>query len=155
MTDALRPGPKGTPLPGGTVVLRLAIPSKDQMVSEVSFELSSEDKASDLQSLTVWAEDLTPADRARALMAKNKAAYRLVLFLNTSDIRAIKTPADCPIPTLDTVWDLDSRPGAEGHAGIIGLMRPTGGNRESYKALRTRLVDAVFKIETLPEITAD
>jgi hypothetical protein len=152
MINALRPGPKGTPLPGGTIVLRLAVLSKDQKPSAYSFELSSDDKKSDLKSLTVWAEELTSAEKARDLMGEKKADYRFVLYLDTDDIRAIETPINSSF--LDTVWDTDLRPGADGHAGIIGLLRPDGGVKESYRALRTRLADAVFKTELLPEITA-
>src|SRR6266545_1749485 len=76
----LRPGQQGARLPSGVSVLRLAPLSSDALetpkASVAHFILSTDDKASALQSLTVWAKDLTPAKTAREFMGENKAAYR-------------------------------------------------------------------------------
>jgi hypothetical protein len=119
---------------------------------ESHFSLSTPDEQSELQSLSVWVKDLTPAEKARELMGANRVAYRLALHLNVDDIRAIRIATDFPEPPLDVVWDPDPRPGAEGHAGIIGLMRPPGGERMKYKALRAKLAQ-IATVEILPEIT--
>jgi hypothetical protein len=155
MTSTLRPGPKGTPVPAGVIVLRLAKLSKDAIESrranETHFSLSTDDEESGLQSLTVWARLLTSAIKARELMGDHKASYRLALYLSVDEIRAVRVSADFPVFPLDIVWDTDDRPGAEGHAGIIGLMRPPGGERMKYKALRARLAQIAI-VEILPDI---
>lgn len=72
MTDAIIPGQKGEPLPAGVIVVRLAKPSlnaaETHQANPLHFELSSDDKASDLQSLSVWVKALTPPEVARRLM---------------------------------------------------------------------------------------
>lgn len=158
MTDSLEPGTTGTPLPRGVTVLRLAKLSmgilESRRAHESHFSLSSDDEKSELKSLSVWAKDLTASQKARELMGESRFAYRLVLYLNVDNIRSIQD--DFPFMPLNVVWDLDPRPGAEGHAGIIGLMRPPSGIKAHYKALRVRLADIVnandANIEILPEM---
>jgi hypothetical protein len=156
MTNSIQPGSTGTPLPGGIIVLRLSRLSKDflesQQPSESAFILSTDDENSELKALSVWAKDLTPAEKARELMGEKRAAYRLILHLNVDEVRAIRISKDFPVTPLEVVWDTDSRPGAEGHAGITGLLRPPSGERKLYKALRVKLTQIVTKIELLPEI---
>jgi hypothetical protein len=150
----LQPGQEGERLPDGVIVLRLGKLSKDAQLApeanEMHFTLSSEDKASKLQALTVWAEELTSAQTARDLMGANRAEYRLVLHLNVDDIRAIRYPSDSTESMLEVVWDPDTHPGAEGHAGIIGLNR---GAKATRKALRLRLADLANRIK--PELLPD
>lgn len=93
MNSGLRPGAKGEPLPDDVFVIRLGKPSTDalalQKAHESHFALSTADEQSELQSLSVWARDLTSAEQARELMGENKAAYQLALHLNVDAIRAI------------------------------------------------------------------
>ena len=146
----LQPGQEGERLPDSVIVLRLGVLSKDAQLApranETHFTLSSDDKASKLQSLSVWAEELTSAEAARELMGENSAEYRLVLYLNVDDIRAIRHPPDSTEALLDVVWDPDTRTGAEGHSGIIGMMRDKG----TRKVLRLRLID-LAKPKLLPD----
>jgi hypothetical protein len=135
----LRPGQHGERLPDQVIVLRLASLPSDGIprATPEHFNLSSEDKASELQSLTVWAKDLTPAKKAREFMGEKKALYRVILYLNVDHIRAIRVPSAPTEALLDVVWDRDGRHGAEGHAGITGLMC----ERIHRKALRVKLAD--------------
>ncbi len=157
MNDSVIPGNKGECLPDIIVVVRLAKPSMDSLESNRAqashFSLSSADEATELQSLSVWAREITPLEIARELMGANRAEYRLALSLTVKDIRSICITAEFPKPPLDVVWDPDPRPEAGGHAGIIGLMRPPGGERIKYKALRAKLAD-IAVVEILPEIKA-
>ncbi|MFN8495730.1 MAG: hypothetical protein U0350_49520 [Caldilineaceae bacterium] len=142
-------------MPGGITVLRLAKLSKDiiesRRANETHFSLSTEDEKSELQSLTVWIKQLTSAITARELMGETKSAYGVVLYLNVDDVRAIRVSEDFLTAPLNVVWEPDDRLGAEGHAGIIGLMRPPGGERLKYKALRARLAQ-IATVEFLPDM---
>jgi hypothetical protein len=69
--------------------------------------------------------------------------------LPVDSIRAINVPAS-PQVALDVVWSKlfqegtelpDPRPGAGGHAGIMGLLRPPGMEKSIYKTLRVRFAD--------------
>lgn len=154
MTTSILPGSKGEPLPNKIVVIRLAKLSTDSSdlhrAHPSHFSLSTADEASELQALSVWARDITPPATARALMGENRAAYRLALHLKTEDIRSVGTFLNS---SLDIVWDPDPRPGAGGHSGIIGLMRPPGGERKIYKALRAKLAE-IASVEVLSAIEA-
>jgi len=94
MTSSIRPGPTGTPLPSGMIVLRLARLSKDglelQSAHESHFALSTDDEAGDLKSLSVWAKNLTAARQARELMGEKRTVYRLVLSLNVDTVRSVR-----------------------------------------------------------------
>lgn len=166
MIAQVRPGGKGEPLPPGEVVLRFAKESKDfrerGKVNPAAFELSNLDKQSDLKALSVWAESLTTVDQALNFMTDNKDSYRLVVRLNVDQIRALRPEPDCAdVPYLDVVWDPllidqngssipDTRPGASGHAGLTGLMRPGGISKSYYKSLRSQLADLANAV-VLPE----
>ncbi len=153
MPQPLQPGPPGEPLPDGEDVLRLLRASKDGRASELAFTLSPADEASVLVSLSVFARRLTRTSEALALMEPEKqAAYRRCALLGVEAIRALRPSPDSPdVPALDVVWDPlevspgqpGPRPGAAGHAGITGLLRPVGlaNAKLFYKSLRSQLAD--------------
>jgi hypothetical protein len=154
MQDRLRPGSKGEPLPEGQTVFRLGKPTKDGFVaSPVHFELSTKDEQSELQALSVWVEGLTTVQQSLEFIESNREALRLVLYLSVDTVRGIRPdPDSLDVPPLDVVWDPltlqngngtepDTRPGAEGHAGITGLKRPPRVSRTHYKSIRSQLAD--------------
>ena len=150
----VQPGEKGTPLPDGSSVIRLAKLSSQTLETlqahESNFSLSTEDEESELQSLSVWERSLTPPRKARELMGPNRDQYRLALNLEVNEIRALNLLQLLSVLALDVVWDPDPRSGAEGHAGIIGLRRPPGGNRSIYKTIRAKLA-RLAQVELIPE----
>ncbi len=151
MRPPIQPGARGEPLPADEDAFRLIRASKDGKVSEASFTLSEEDKQSALQSLSVFALRLTVPAQALALMESEKqAVYGLYALLGVAAVRALRPSPDSPdVPSLDVVWDpLPAFPdsqaaGAEGHAGITGLLGPTGltDAKILYKSLRSQLAD--------------
>jgi hypothetical protein len=141
----LQPGKEGEPLPSGEWVLRLTVASKDFLetgqVSPEVFSFSTEDRQDDPPHLSVWAEQLTSPEQAWTLMGQ-KPHYRLALRLNVDAIRALRPNPDSPeLPNLDVQWhpllaedgSPDRRPGAEGHAGIIGLHAGMSAQRKSWR----------------------
>ena len=84
-------------------------------------------------------------------MGEKRNEYRLALHLNVNDIRAINLQPEAPNPPLDVVWDPIDMPQAEGHAGIIGLIKPNGAPKAVYKAIRAKLA-RIATVELLPEI---
>ena len=150
MTEPLQPGKTGEPLSTSEVVFRLLKASKDGVAVEAHFALSEEDKQAKLPALSVWAVRLTTPEQARHFFAVEKQAdYALCALLNVEDVRTLGIP-ELPHPVLEVVWDTlyeegitlpDTRPGAKGHAGITGLVKPPGMERRIYKKLRTRLAD--------------
>jgi hypothetical protein len=83
-------------------------------------------------------------------MGDSKEAYSRYCLFNVDEVRALQLHPDVPEPPLDVVWDpltiagteeQDTRPGAEGHAGITGLLRPPGMEKLLYKNLRSQLAD--------------
>lgn len=150
----LRAGQKKERLPDGESVLRLLKKTtKDGKVSPDEFELSTLDKQSELQSLSVWAERLTSPEQAREFMGEKKDAYSLFCSFMVDQIRALRPdPDNKDVGSLDVVWDPlvvmqgetgapDPRPGAEGHAGITGLLRPLGLPKPHFFSLRSQLAD--------------
>jgi hypothetical protein len=147
-------GQHSDPLPDSIDVVRLADPAKDtsqtNRAHETHFELSSKDKESPLQSLSVWASELTPPLVARTFMGPTGRKYTLALHLDVSEIRRL-TIADKPDERmLDVVWDHLEISGAEGHAGLVGLKRPPQGISLHYRALRAKLAK-LARVEILPE----
>jgi len=136
----------GETLPGSCTVVRLAKPTSDGALAlPIHFELSSKDKASELKSISVWEESLTPAAIARTLMNDMDNGYTLGLSMSVDAIRALsvvieESPARQVI-SLDVVWDRDCRAGAEGHAGITGLHRQPGHPKLQYKMMRSKLAE--------------
>ncbi len=149
MTHFLQGEETGMPLPDEEVVLRLIKASKDGQALEVHFALTDKDKEPPLYSLSVWAESLTSPLEAREFMGENKLAYEIYCRLSVTRIRTVTTP-DLGKPVLDVVWDTlyeegtnirNTRPGAKGHSGITGLLKPPNMEKRIYKTLRTRLAD--------------
>jgi hypothetical protein len=153
------PGKDGDPLPNGALIFRIgknthASPAaiEQRKALPAMFELSSEDKESPGQRLSIWAEELTIADQAWDFMGANPART-IVACLNVDKVRAIQAqPGFVP---LQIEWEQaliddgsgnerpSTRPGAAGHAGIAGLNQ--GGNGKIHsnqrKALRSALAD--------------
>jgi hypothetical protein len=158
----LRPGQDGEPLPAGEWVLRLAVLTQDiretGRPSPKAFELSSEDRQGTPPRLSVWAERLTTPHQAWLLMGA-RPQCRLVLRLGVDTIRSLRPEPDSPdVPALDVPWERlmirdengrlvpDTRPGAEGHAGITGLAREGGLTRLHTKSLRSQLADTAIAL---------
>jgi hypothetical protein len=164
MDHQLRPGQKGEPLPEGEVVFRLGKTPKDfsigsSRINPEAFELSSKDEKADIPSLTVWAERLTTREQALDFIESKREAVRCIIFLGVDQIRSLRPEPDSPdVLSLNVVWVPlvteengvivpDRRPGAEGHAGIIGLVKRSGVNKWYYKSLRSQLADkATFEL---------
>lgn len=153
-----------TPLPEGFWIIRLAIPPKDyQETARVSavqlgndFILSSEDKKSVPPHLSVWAEQLTSPSQAYQFLIENRpdSPRKLVVRLNVDSIRNLKSSI---FPEgkqfLDVLWIhlfkdskqhkvRDTRAGANGHAGIVGLdedSAPSSLSQKQKKKLRKDL----------------
>lgn len=151
MSNQMQRGQRFDPLPNDVEVVRLgrrSFSSDPRQAHESDFALSTEDKRAEVPLLSVWATALTPATQAREFMGDAKANYRLALYLDTTAIRNIP---DVELPRIDTVWDPDDRPGAEGHAGIVGLHRPEGRARDQYRRLRVHLA-RIARVEMLPPL---
>lgn len=146
-------GMHGEPLDALENVIRLLKPLRDGIVTDADFTLSPADEFSPLQSLSVWAENRTPLAQALVFMGKPET-YSLYAVLNVGDIRTLSIEKEPPQMVLDVVWDKlenDNRAGAEGHAGITGLLRPTGIPKLLYKELRRKIADlARNNLHSLP-----
>jgi len=147
MIYELKQGQQGEPLPDAVIVFRLGFPSKDapnELIANVGhFALSTEDRASELKALSVWAKDLMPPEQACSLMGDRASAYRMALHLNVDEIRVLHLKVELMDYPLDVVWDPHPDPIIQGHSGITGLLQPHGlpdGVRK-YKRLRLKLVE--------------
>ena len=151
-----RPGSDGDLLPAGTLVFRIgkrADPSpealKQKKPPEILFKPSSDDEESPGKRLSIWVEELTLPDQGWAFMGCDPAKT-MVACLNVDAIRAIQPPE--PFDPLGAEWEqallpdgsVNNLPGAEGHAGITGLLQGGNGKMDSKrrKALRSKLADA-------------
>lgn len=164
---ALVPGNDGDPVPAGLRIFRIG---RDTDVSpvvierkkalEIMFELSEEDKEAEVPRLSVWVEPLTVADQAWDFMGK-KPNRTVVACLSVDAVNAIQ-PEDQFVP-LRVEWERamvddgsgskapNTRPGAEGHAGIVGLNQGSKGKTDKFrrKALRSALAD-LARISDVP-----
>lgn len=146
--SSIRPGRDGEPLPRGTLVFRIgksAQPSpeaqRQRKALPVMFEPSSADKASASKCISIWVEELTVADQGWAMMGANPK-NTVVACLEADAICGV--PAQPGFQPMRTVWeaarlpngDLNTHPGAEGHAGIWGLIQGEG-NLDKAKKLET------------------
>ncbi|MBI2192386.1 MAG: hypothetical protein HYU36_10410 [Planctomycetes bacterium] len=152
---AVKRGVEGEPLPGEEVVFRLWRKGKDGTRDELvaAFELSSDERRSLRPTLSVFAEGLTSHEQAFEITGKN-SLKRLVLRMQVCEIRKIDlVPPDLNFRGLDVIWVQaklqengrevpDERPGAEGHAGILGLSSPP--NKNSRKVLRVKLAELAY-----------
>jgi hypothetical protein len=91
--------------------------------------------------LSVWDEDRTTLDQAKAIYARECIGFSL----NVADIRRVSVPGsdkklrvvrDDSLPPDKTDW-----PGADGHCGIVGVHRPPGAPKAAFKNLRRTLCD--------------
>jgi hypothetical protein len=136
-----------------------------QWAHPAAFELSTEEMKDVNPRLSVWAERLTQPRQAWELMDR-KPQYRLVYYLAVDGIRSLVPELGIPeLPLLDVLWHpkllatasgemvRDTRPGADGHAGITGLNRPEQIPRSHYKLLRFRLAEKalVRSLDSLSE----
>jgi hypothetical protein len=138
------PGPDGTPIPVGSQIIRLAaLQPKDYhetgRISPLVFKLSSTELSGKPARLSVFVDGLTTPAQAAAILGRPN--YSLVIHFGVDQVRGLRPSPDTPlVPGLDVLWDHIDRiyPGAEGHAGIIGLDHPSRAVRKSF---RTRLAD--------------
>jgi len=135
-------GEDGQPLPDGEVVFRFAIAPKDfdrdgkpLSVSLGSFELSSQEKFNPPPRLSVFAASVTTYDQGWLIAG---AKHDLVFDLSVHEVRLLRIPHDNP--SIDVVWHhIESdAPGAQGHAGLIGLAE---GDKLKKKKLRFALAE--------------
>jgi hypothetical protein len=126
--------PKGNhlyPVDSSLYVFRLARPSKDFEdkksifpISFEAFEMSSADKEGTPPHLSVWVEGYTTPSEAYAFL-KPESPNKIICWLNVGDIRSLSSNVEGQVYTnlLDILWVNieNSRPGAEGHAGIIEM----------------------------------
>jgi len=144
------------------MVFKLACPPSDfeengevlAVHLESAFILSTKDKESVPPHLSVWIESLTTYQQAYSFLSEN-SNLTLVLRLNVDKIRKINISfGEIDYSNLlNVIWvyifqDInsqqvpDSRPGAIGHAGIIGLddkSAPTHLSKKQKQAFRKRL----------------
>jgi len=137
----------GTPLQDEERVLRVYLKSLQGNIPPNAFELSSTDKKEG-NRLSVWACSLTTCAQALVLMNKNSDFFA-ACSLQVEHIRNLRLdvmPDD--FQNIDTIWHIlhdDTRPGALGHAAIIGL-RQTCLNPVHRKDLRLKLAEIAEKI---------
>ena len=153
--NPLRPADDCVPIPAGLLVFRISknavrspVATDRRQALEMLFELSTEDKKSPGQRLSIWIERLTLPDQAWAFTGSSPEKT-VVVCLNVDEIRAI-TPSG-PFHPLDVEWERalhedgtpNTLPGAEGHVGITGLNQGGKGKIDSSKrkALRSQLAD--------------
>lgn len=144
-----------TPVPDHHFVLRLAKPSKDfaekgnilPIQLDEEFNLSTTDQKSTPPHLSVWVESMTTPQQAYDFLGTD-SPRKLVLRLNVKETREIQgnCGADTYSNLLDVIWVhlfdespekciRDSRPGADGHSGIIGL------DEKSVKSVTDKLTN--------------
>ncbi len=148
-----QPRSDGEPLPAATLVFRIAkgVRVNSQALTkgealEIFFKPSKDDEKSPGRRLSVWIEELTLPDQAWDF-AERDPAYTMALCLGVDDIHAVIPPE--PFDPLNVEWEKaklkdgsdNTKPGAEGHAGISGLLQ--GGKKDTArrKELRSRLAD--------------
>jgi len=110
------------------------------------FEPSSADKGSESKSISIWVEELTVPDQGWAMMGA-KPNNTVVACIDADKIA--QAPAQAGFQPMKAVWEkatvqnIDGttspnlHPGAEGHAGIWGLLQ--GGDSKADKAKRLAL----------------
>ena len=134
-SDRLFAGNTGELLLPETTVFRVVKLSLDGQVQADQFDLSTLDRNSTPPSLSVWSEELTTLVQARRFLNNPEKTH--AALLRVEDVKGIRpSPDNVEIPSLNVVWEVlwsdekahirDSRPGAEGHAGIRGLNKPHG-----------------------------
>ena len=158
MTDAPQ-SREGTPLLADQTVFRAVKRRRDgdeqppfrfALELDETFQLSDSDKKAIPPAISVYAQDRTTPRQVLALLAAGDK-YSHVAALSVAAIRAISLvslPPDNAFTWLDCVWIMarladgspDERPGADGHAGIIGLVA-AGLPKADRKQLRFLLAE--------------
>lgn len=127
-------------------VIRIAklMTSEGMKPLPMHFDLSSADKNSELQSLSVWEPNFTPVPMALELMSVAPDNC-FGLRLSVKDVRSINYKSrendESSRMALNVVWDHDPREGAQGHAGITGLAKPPGMIKSEFKKVKIRLAE--------------
>lgn len=157
--NTVPPGKDGDPVPTGTLVFRIAENTEPSPVaietgkaSPMMFTLTSADKNSRGQRLSIWVEELTIADQAWGFLQR-KPRQAFALCLSVDEI--CKIPAPAGQTPLRVEWEQavsqdetgaevpDIRAGATGHCGIAGLNQGTDtrNDKNKRKELRLALAD--------------
>ena len=134
----------GEQVPDEEILLRLAFLSSDGRISPEAFELSSSDKRQNPPRLSVYAASRTTPQQAWEIGNRNPR-FVAVARIATSDVRQLRPDSDrSDIRPFDVRWDrlTEQRPGADGHAGIIGLDQ---GGRTQRRIYRVKLSDLANK----------
>src|SRR5438105_4899653 len=131
----IAPGAEGTPVPSGTTIIRMCRieQTTNQPSPATAFLLSSEDRMQPNPRLSVWITALTNPEQAW-LLTGGLRERRAGLLIEVDRIRSLRPiPPEPPHPGLEVEWERalvpdrlggrepDTRPGAEGHAGIARL----------------------------------
>jgi hypothetical protein len=156
------------PVPNQCCAIRLGRLPKDfkekghisavQVAEIKAFELSSLDKKSIPPHLSVWVDALTTPEQAYSFLPENSPC-KLLLRLQVDEIRKIvgrSTDGTQHFDLLNVVWVhltqnvngqqvRNRRPGAEGHAGIIGLDEQSVPVKLLRKDLRSKLAELASK----------
>jgi hypothetical protein len=170
MPDPIRPGQENEPLGWGVIVLRFSRMAglNEEALRLVAagraqptmFALSDVERRLPVQSLSVWAEDITSAVLAWQLTGA-KPDSRVLLRLVSDEIRGVEVS---PGQNLDVVWEQamidlpdgtaepDTRPGTNGHAGIRHLEKGTASQR---RLARFRLSEAARAELLAPELVGE
>ena len=134
----------GDAVPDDHPVLRLPKPPPDfepeNYAPSADFFVLSQEERDGNGRLSVWDERRTSAEQARAF---RRAEAAIVLRGRCGAI--IEAGSACQKPVL-VVYEplappLDQKMGAEGHAGILGLRRPSGATKKEYRSLREAIAD--------------
>ncbi len=149
--STLTPGPTGSPVAPEAWVLRVG----QVVVNEVAtssahappnmFELTSDDKKSPVPRLSVFAEELTIADQAWAILGC-QPKHTVVACAQVERINSLSNAAGI---RTEVQWDrvLDSdAPGIDGHCGIANLNQ---GDKRQRRELRSQLADQ-FRLSKVP-----
>lgn len=151
----LQPGEDGEPLPEATPVFRIAknneindVAASGRRALEILFKPTSDDEKSPGQRLSIWVEEMTLPDQAWAIMGFDPKKT-IVACLNSDDVMAVDAPE--PFEGLRAEWEAalltdggrNNQPGAEGHAGIHGLIQGGDGklDKARRKDMRSKLAD--------------
>jgi hypothetical protein len=143
-------GVENSAIDNNCVVMRGAKPKLANMppIDDSDFVFSTEDKEESPPSISVYIEGLTSAVQVFNIVP----GIKYVGFLPKKEILSLKIEHENPI--IDVFWkqsyhpeypQIDTRPGADGHAGIMGLHIPQGDGKIAKRS-RTNLRVALAKI---------
>lgn len=159
----IQPGADGEPVPSERTVLRFGKPPQTALNDEASrrfregkaweglFTFSSKERQLPAPTLSVWLAELTSESQAWVLVGSNPK-NRVYVRLSVDAVRSVfadGVAGQPSIPPLDVVWERamipdptdphrsipETRPGWEGHCGILGLSRGTPKQRGDLRLL--------------------